>query len=144
MPSRPDRVRVWAGEIKRTRGGLTKDDLVRNKKGKIVSRRRSAAAKASSNLGAHLRKKGQGFARKPEPKKPEQKDRVKPKPVVAKKQKVVKAAAPAKPKPAPKQKGFKHTEQKPKSFDRTKISVHNIAPRRRSTRAKRVDYSKYY
>ena len=55
-----------------------------------------------------------------------------------------KKAAPKQKKAAPKQKGFKHTEQKPRSFDRTKISVHNIAPRRRSTRVKRVDYSKYY
>ena len=65
MPSRPDRIRVWRGEIKRTKGGLTKADLMKNKSGKIVSRRRSAAAKGNSNLGKWLRKKGQKFTDKP-------------------------------------------------------------------------------
>jgi len=65
MPSRPDRIRVWRGEIKRTKGGLTKADLMKNKSGKIVSRRRSAAAKGNSNLGNWLRKKGQKFTDKP-------------------------------------------------------------------------------
>ena len=65
MPSRPDRIRVWRGELKRTKGGLTKADLMKNKSGKIVSRRRSAAAKGNSNLGNWLRKKGQKFTDKP-------------------------------------------------------------------------------
>jgi len=36
---------VWNGEAKRTSGGLTKQHLKRNKRGKVVSRRRSAASK---------------------------------------------------------------------------------------------------
>jgi len=66
MPSRPDRVRVWNGEIKRTRGGLLRIDLVKNKAGKLVSKRRSQSARAASNLGAWIRQKGQKFKDIPE------------------------------------------------------------------------------
>ena len=51
MPSREQRVRVWRGELKKTTGGLTKDDLVKNRKGKIVSRRKSRQAADQNNLG---------------------------------------------------------------------------------------------
>ena len=66
MPSRPDRMRVWNGEIKRTRGGLLRIDLVKNKAGKLVSKRRSQSARAASNLGAWIRQKGQKFKDIPE------------------------------------------------------------------------------
>ena len=61
MPSREQRVRVWRGELKKTTGGLTKDDLVKNKKGKIVSRRKSRQAAEQNNLGEWLRDKGDRF-----------------------------------------------------------------------------------
>jgi hypothetical protein len=37
-------VEVWNGLAKHTSGGLTKSDLTQNKRGKIVSKKRQAAA----------------------------------------------------------------------------------------------------
>ncbi len=125
MPSRPDRVRVWNGELKRTRGGLMRIDLVKNKAGKIVSKRRSATARSASNLGKWLRVKGSKFRDVPEgavkrkatpkpkpaapkPKKAETKPTPKPKPAAPKLPKKAEqkpkrpAAAPKKAKPKPK------------------------------------------
>ncbi len=45
MPKFGDRNQVWEGECTMTRGGLTKDDLMVNKAGRIVSKKKSAAAK---------------------------------------------------------------------------------------------------
>ena len=64
-PSRPQRLRVWRGELKKTSGGLTRDDLVKNSKGKIVSRRKSKQAGEQNNLGVWLRSKGDKFGDKP-------------------------------------------------------------------------------
>ena len=116
MPSREQRVRVWRGELKKTTGGLTKDDLVKNRKGKIVSRRKSRQAADQNNLGEWLRNKGDRFedtpaARaakglpkpkhvKPKPQAPEPKP-VRPPPKLPKKKKEAKPAPP-KPKPRPK------------------------------------------
>ena len=66
MPSREQRVRVWRGELKKTTGGLTKDDLVKNRKGKIVSRRKSSQAAQQNNLGEWLRDKGDRFGDMPQ------------------------------------------------------------------------------
>ena len=41
-----DRNAVWSGEAKQTRGGLTKDDLIMSRTGKIVSKKKSESAKA--------------------------------------------------------------------------------------------------
>ncbi len=61
MPQ-PERVRVWKGELLKTSGGLRLKDLMKNKRGKIVSKRKSQSAKATANnLGDWLRKKGDGF-----------------------------------------------------------------------------------
>ena len=60
-PSRPQRLRVWRGELKKTTGGLVRDDLVKNSKGKIVSRRKSKQAGEQNNLGVWLRSKGDKF-----------------------------------------------------------------------------------
>ena len=48
-----ERMRVWKGELKKTTGGLRKQDLMKNKRGKIVSRKKSEAAKKNkeNNLG---------------------------------------------------------------------------------------------
>ncbi len=60
-----ERLRVWNGTLKKTSGGLTKNDLMKNKRGKIVSKKKSAAAKQSANnLGAWLRSKGDHFLSK--------------------------------------------------------------------------------
>jgi len=61
MPQ-PERVRVWKGELLKTSGGLRLKDLMKNKRGKIVSKRKSQSAKATANnLGDWLRKKGDDF-----------------------------------------------------------------------------------
>ena len=44
-----ERLRVWRGELKKTSGGLTKAMLMKNKRGKIVSKRKSEAAKKNAN-----------------------------------------------------------------------------------------------
>jgi len=113
MPSRPDRIRVWRGEIKRTKGGLVKADLMKNKSGKIVSRRRSAAAKGNSNLGEWLRAKGQKFTDLPRPYL-KKKDAKKAVPVPKKAVPVPKKASPKKKKPvqAPKKKPVQAPKKK--------------------------------
>ncbi len=86
MPSRAEQRRlVWAGKLRKTTGGLTRDDLMLNRTGRIVSKRKSQAASKVNNLGTWLRVSGQGFssvpanakkgsngkpAKKPAPKKP--------------------------------------------------------------------------
>ena len=42
MPQK-QRLRVWNGDLKKTSGGLTKTDLFKNKRGKIVSKKRHDA-----------------------------------------------------------------------------------------------------
>ena len=65
MPQR-ERMRVWKGELKKTSGGLTKGQLVKNKRGKIVSLKKSSQAVGdANNLGSWLRGKGDKFAGKP-------------------------------------------------------------------------------
>ena len=61
MPKNNQRLRVWKGELRKTTGGLTRDDLMKNNKGKIVSKRKSLAMKKINNLGEYLREKGQPF-----------------------------------------------------------------------------------
>ena len=61
-----ERLRVWKGELKKTSGGLTKGDLIKNKRGKVVSKKKSEAAKKNSenNLCSWLRSKGDQFLSK--------------------------------------------------------------------------------
>ena len=59
-----DRSSVWSGEAKQTRGGLTKEDLMMSKSGKIVSRKKSESARA-------WYEKNGGFKRKAVQKTPE-------------------------------------------------------------------------
>lgn len=56
------RLRVFKGELKKTSGGLTKKDLVRNKRGKIVSRKKATQSSGANNLGNWLRKKGDKYS----------------------------------------------------------------------------------
>ena len=60
MPQR-ERLRVWRGELKKTAGGLTKNDLQRNARGKIVSKKKSRASTNENNLGKWLRSAGDSF-----------------------------------------------------------------------------------
>ena len=60
------RQRVWKGDLKKTSGGLEKKHLVKNKRGKIVSKKKSEQAAAENNLGKWLRKSGDSFAKVPQ------------------------------------------------------------------------------
>ena len=52
------RLEVWRGQRKKTSGGLTKDMLTKNKRGKIVSKKKSEQASDQNNLGSWLRETG--------------------------------------------------------------------------------------
>ena len=52
------RSEVWRGIRKKTSGGLTKEHLTKNKRGKIVSKKKSTQASSQNNLGSWLRQKG--------------------------------------------------------------------------------------
>ena len=82
--------------MRKTTGGLTRDDLVLNRHGRIVSKRKSQAASKVNNLGNWLRNKGQKFGEVPQQAK--KGTNGKPKKLAAK------VAAKAKPKPKPKPK----------------------------------------
>jgi hypothetical protein len=66
MVSRAEQRRlVWSGKLRKTTGGLNRDDLMLNKSGRIVSKRKSQAASKVNNLGTWLRVRGQGFKEVP-------------------------------------------------------------------------------
>jgi hypothetical protein len=44
------RAQVWHGTAKHTSGGLTREDLMKNKAGRIVSRKKSMQAKKEKRL----------------------------------------------------------------------------------------------
>ena len=48
------RYQVFTGKAEKTSGGLRKNDLKKNKQGRIVSKKVSANAKRNSNLGTRL------------------------------------------------------------------------------------------
>lgn len=80
-----ERLRVWKNELKKTSGGLTRNMLMKNKRGKIVSKKKSEAAKKSNenNLGSWLRAKGDKFGGEPQGLKAEDKKEQKEPKVVA-------------------------------------------------------------
>ena len=45
IKARGSREEVWAGQARRTSGGLTKDDIIMNARGKLVSKKQSDSAK---------------------------------------------------------------------------------------------------
>ena len=45
IPAVGSKLQVWNGNAKHTPGGLTKSDLVQNKRGRIISRRKQAAGR---------------------------------------------------------------------------------------------------
>ena len=140
-----ERVRVWNGELKKTSGGLRKQDLFKNKRGKLVSRKKSEAAKKNkeNNLGNWLRTKGEQFLSKglkPEnivrKNKPGRKAFKKKEDVPEEKQSEVKTkpTKPKKPKPKPivkeKKKAPKITQDEPEKAgekkNRAEVSIGNI------------------
>ena len=111
------RMRVFKGELAKTSGGLRKADLVRNKRGKIVSKKKSSHAHGNANnLGSWLRGKGDTFGGKPKGLKEE-----KPKPA-PKKPKPVQKPAP-KPAPKPKPKPVQKPKKKKLSSKATVVSL---------------------
>lgn len=52
--STAQRLAVWNGEREKTTGGLHKKDLIKNRHGRIVSKRKSAVARKLNNLGRFL------------------------------------------------------------------------------------------
>ena len=69
MPERTfgSRTEVFHGNAKKTTGGLTKKDLLKNKHGEIVSRKKHLTAKREKRLEKHgyFAKKGKfGFVKK--------------------------------------------------------------------------------
>ena len=66
MVSRAEQRRlVWSGKLRKTTGGVNRDDLMLNRSGRIVSKRKSQAASKVNNLGTWLRVRGQGFKEVP-------------------------------------------------------------------------------
>ena len=116
------RMRVWKGDLKKTSGGLTKKDLVKNKRGKIVSRKKSGQASGANNLGNWLRKKGEAYQGVP--------DRVQKKPVVK-----VKSPKPMihRPKPKPKPQA---QAPKPKPKPKAQAPKPKAPPRRKKSPVK--------
>ena len=53
--STQQRSEVWLGTRTKTSGGLTKAMLVKNKRGKLVSKKKSEQASSQNNLGSWLR-----------------------------------------------------------------------------------------
>ena len=118
MPSTTQRQEVWNGVRKRTSGGLTKSQLTKNKRGKIVSRKKSRQAASSNNLGTWLHDSGvaipkakilrykssppEGAKQAKEPKKAPKKAAPKPKPKPKKVAAKPKKVAPKPKKVAPK------------------------------------------
>ena len=108
--SSAQRIAVWNGERAQTTGGLKKADLIKNRHGRIVSKKKSEVARKLNNLGNFLAKKlakGKAAPEKPKVEKPKPKvepPKPKPKPKVeAPKPKAPKPVAKPKPKPKPKQ-----------------------------------------
>jgi hypothetical protein len=165
MPQK-ERLRVYLGELKKTSGGLTRDDLVKNKRGKIVSRKKSGQAVGdANNLGSWLRGKGDQFKGKPKGYKEQEENDADDEKLaeVSKPKKQKKVAAPKKKKVAvPKKKKaavidltdspVKAAKPKPKKKklepmkpgekkDLSKVSIGNIIARPKRVRKKRVLYN---
>ena len=155
MPQK-ERLRVWNGELKKTAGGLTRKDLMKNSRGKIVSRKKSGAASKENNLGKWLRKKGDSFsgklveaglpavagkgaaAKKPKPKPPKA-----PKPKVDKKIAAAAAAPKPKPKPVAKPKPKPKPVAKPKPKPKPKSPKPKPKPKLRTSPIKAGEVKNY-
>ena len=132
-----ERMRVWKGELKKTSGGLTKDMLMKNKRGKIVSKKKSEAAKKSdeNNLGSWLRAKGDKFEGEPKGLKTEDKKIKQEKVVNAPKKKVVNA---------PKKKLILRIGKKKNVVNAPKKKVVNAKPKRPTAEPMKAGEKKEY
>ena len=91
--SSAQRIAVWNGERAQTTGGLKKSDLMKNRHGRIVSKRKSEVARKLNNLGNFLASKAKAAGQKPKPK-----PKPKPAPKVAPPKVAPPKVAPPKPK----------------------------------------------
>ena len=143
MPSSKQRTDVWRGIRKKTSGGLTKADLIKNKRGKLVSKKKSGQASDQNNLGNWLRETGRSVPKdkmlyakgaKKAPAKdasPQKKEVGKPSPKSKVEAAKPKAKAVVKPKPkpaAPKKSAPKPSAPKSKPKKRKLKSKSNINP----------------
>ena len=140
MSSR-QRSEVFAGTRKRTSGGLTKADLTKNKRGKIVSKKKSEQASSQNNLGSWLRETGKKvekadmLRKKSEPPADAPKSKAK---KAAPKKAAAKAAPKAapKPKPAPKAAPKKAPVAQPKKQPKVVRKQAQAAPKRKKVKKK--------
>ena len=138
--SSQQRSQVWLGTRAKTSGGLTKSMLVKNKRGKLVSKKKSEQASSQNNLGSWLRETGkkvdkaQMLRKKsaPPPDAPKKKA-VQKKPAPSKK--AVKKAAP-KPKPAPKAAPKPAPVAQPKKQPKIVRKQAQAAPKRKKVKKK--------
>ena len=139
MPSRAEQRRlVWGGKMRKTTGGLSRDDLVLNRHGRIVSKRKSQAASKVNNLGNWLRNKGQKFGDVPQLAKKGTNGKPKAKVVAAKPKPKPKVVA-AKPKPKPKVVAAK-PKPKPKVVaPKPKPKPKVVAPKLKIPKKKKLD-----
>ena len=134
------RSEVWRGIRKKTSGGLTKDHLTKNKRGKIVSKKKSTQASSQNNLGSWLRQKGKKvektdmLRKKADPPADAPISKRPKKPKKSKGKKEVPKAAP-KPKPAPKA-APKPTISKPKKQAPVVREEAKAAPKRKKVKTK--------
>ena len=127
--SSQQRLQVWRGERAKTSGGLTKADLVRNKRGKIVSKKKSQQASSQNNLGSWLREKGKKVPKSEMLRKKSAPPAEKSKPASSKPAKAAPKAVPKK-KPVPKPKAVK-PKPKPAQVAKPKKSV-SAAPKKQT------------
>ena len=138
--SSQQRSQVWLGTRVKTSGGLTKSMLVKNKRGKLVSKKKSEQASSQNNLGSWLREKGKKVEKAqmlrkksaPPPDAPKKKA-VQKKPAPSKK--AVKKAAP-KPKPAPKAAPKPAPVAQPKKQPKIVRKQAQAAPKRKKVKKK--------
>ena len=138
--SSQQRSQVWLGTRAKTSGGLTKSMLVKNKRGKLVSKKKSEHASSQNNLGSWLREKGKKVEKAqmlrkksaPPPDAPKKKA-VQKKPAPSKK--AVKKAAP-KPKPAPKAAPKPAPVAQPKKQPKIVRKQAQAAPKRKKVKKK--------
>jgi len=132
--SSKQRLEVWRGTRDKTSGGLRKSDLTRNKRGKVVSKKKSTQAASQNNLGSWLREKGKKVAKA-------EMLRKKSEPPSADKK--VKSKAKAAPKVVPKKSGAPKAKPKvvakPKPKPKPKPVVKKPRPKKKRAKAKSVE-----
>ena len=149
MPSSKQRLEVWRGTRAKTSGGLRKSDLIKNKRGKIVSKKKSTQAANQNNLGDHLREKGKKISKgemlhakkkkaSSAPAKVEPKAKPAPKAPAAKAPAASKPKAQAQPQPAQKAAAQKKAP-KSKSVQKVKTKINPITGQVREPLEKRRD-----